>query len=156
MKFKITSLVSPRRHPLARARQLRVEDLAKEQFLIVPRSQVASVHDSIVQRCHAAGFAPTIALKVYLQQTILNFVAEGLGVAFVPASMRRSQIEGAVFKPVPDPLMIDQVLQKPVPDRVPLDMRTASANSIGRLIPSSLRPPKDLSTNHTSRPKLLR
>jgi DNA-binding transcriptional LysR family regulator len=103
-------VVLPRRHPLARARQLRVEDLAKEQFLIVPRSQVASLHDSIVQRCHAAGFAPTIALEVYLQQTILNFVAEGLGVAFVPASMRRSQIEGAVFKPVPDPPVIDQVL----------------------------------------------
>jgi DNA-binding transcriptional LysR family regulator len=103
-------VVLPRRHPLASSRKLKVEDLAKEQFLIVPRGQAASLHDSIVQRCHAAGFAPAISLEVYLQQTILNFVAEGLGVAFVPSSMRRSQIEGAVFKRVENPPLIDQVL----------------------------------------------
>ena len=76
----------------------------------MPRSLVASLHDSIVLRCRAAGFAPEIALEVYLQQTILNFIAEGLGVAFVPESMRRSNIEGAVFKKVNGPPMIDQVL----------------------------------------------
>jgi DNA-binding transcriptional LysR family regulator len=45
-----------------------------------------------------------------LQQTIVNFVAEGLGIAFVPASMQRSQIKGAVFRTVADPPMIDQLL----------------------------------------------
>jgi DNA-binding transcriptional LysR family regulator len=103
-------VVLPEDHRLARARRLRVEDLANERFLIVPRQQAPSLHDSIIRRCQAAGFAPIIALEVYLQQTIVNFVAEGLGIAFVPASMRRSQIAGARFKPVADPPFVDQVL----------------------------------------------
>jgi DNA-binding transcriptional LysR family regulator len=68
------------------------------------------LHDSIVQRCRAAGFMPKVGLEVYLQQTIINFVAEGLGVAFVPASMRRSQIKGATFKRVANPPMVEQTL----------------------------------------------
>jgi DNA-binding transcriptional LysR family regulator len=78
--------------------------------LIVPRDQVPSLHESIVQCCRAAGFDPVIGLEVYLQQTIVNFVAEGLGIAFVPASMQRSQIKGAVFRKVDNPPMIDQLL----------------------------------------------
>lgn len=103
-------LVLPDTHPLARVKSVAVERLADEPFLIVPRNQVAVLHDSIVQRCQAAGFTPKLGLEVYLQQTIINFVAEGLGVAFVPASMRRSQIKGATFKRVADPPMVEQML----------------------------------------------
>lgn len=103
-------LVLPDTHALARVKSVAVERLADEPFLIVPRHQVAVLHDSIVQRCQAAGFTPKVGLEVYLQQTIINFVAEGLGVAFVPASMRRSQIKGATFKRVADPPMVEQML----------------------------------------------
>jgi DNA-binding transcriptional LysR family regulator len=104
------SLVLPERHALAKARKIDVSDLAEERFLIVPRDQASSLHDSIVQCCRAAGFDPIIGLEVYLQQTIVNFVAEGLGIGFVPASMQRSQVKGAVFRKVDDPPMIDQLL----------------------------------------------
>jgi DNA-binding transcriptional LysR family regulator len=103
-------LVLPDRHPLAKSRKIKVEDLSQERFLIVPRDQVPSLHESIIQRCRTAGFDPIIGLEVYLQQTIVNFVAEGLGIAFVPASMQRSQIKGAVFRKVAEPPMIDQLL----------------------------------------------
>jgi DNA-binding transcriptional LysR family regulator len=103
-------LVLPERHRLAKTSKIRVEDLSDEPFLIVPHDQVPSLHEGVTQRCRAAGFEPTIALEVYLQQTIVNFVAEGLGIAFVPASMQRSQIKGAVFRRVADPPMIDQLL----------------------------------------------
>ncbi len=76
----------------------------------MPRSQAAALYDSIVRRCRAAGFDPIIGLEVYLQQTIVNFVASGLGIALVPASMQNSQIKGAVFKEIADPPMIDQFL----------------------------------------------
>jgi DNA-binding transcriptional LysR family regulator len=104
------NLVLPERHPLAKSRKIKVENLALERFLIVPRDQARSLHESIVQRCRAARFDPIIGLEVYLQQTIVNFVAEGLGIAFVPASMQRSQIKGAVFRKVDDPPTIDQLL----------------------------------------------
>lgn len=100
----------PEAHPLARSRKLRVESLAAERFLITPREQVPVLHDAILQRCRAAGFAPHIGLEVYLQQTIVNFVAEGLGVALVPASMQRSQIAGVRFKPIDDAPIVDQLL----------------------------------------------
>jgi DNA-binding transcriptional LysR family regulator len=103
-------LILPERHALAKSRKIKVEDLSQERFLIVPRDQVPSLHESIIQRCRAAGFDPIIGLEVYLQQTIVNFVAEGLGIAFVPASMQRSQIKGAVFRRVAEPPMIDQLL----------------------------------------------
>jgi DNA-binding transcriptional LysR family regulator len=103
-------LVLPDKHSLARVKSVAVERLAEELFLIVPRHQTAVLHDSIVQRCQAAGFTPKVGLEVYLQQTIINFVAEELGVAFVPASMRRSQIKGATFKRVADPPMVEQML----------------------------------------------
>jgi DNA-binding transcriptional LysR family regulator len=103
-------LVLPERHPLAKARKIEVKELAQERFLIVPRDQATSLHDSIVRCCRAAGFDPIIGLEVYLQQTIVNFVAEGLGIAFVPASMQRSQIKGAVFRKLDNPPMIDQLL----------------------------------------------
>jgi DNA-binding transcriptional LysR family regulator len=103
-------LVLPERHPLAKSRKIRTEDLAQERFLIVPRAQVPSLYDSIVQCCRAAGFEPVIGLEVYLQQTIVNFVAEGLGIAFVPASMQRSQIKGAVFRTLGDSPVIEQLL----------------------------------------------
>src|ERR1700743_1522528 len=103
-------LVLPEHHRLARSRKIRIEDLAPERFLIVPRTQVPSLYDSIVQCCRAAGFDPVIGLEVYLQQTIVNFVAEGLWLAFVPASIQRSQIKGAVFRKVDNPPTIDQLL----------------------------------------------
>lgn len=104
------SLVLPEGHRLTKSRRIAVKDLVDERFLIVPRNQASSLHDSIVQCCRAAGFDPVIGLEVYLQQTIVNFVAEGLGIAFVPASMQRSQIKGAVFRRVDNPPMIDQLL----------------------------------------------
>ncbi|MOA09198.1 DNA-binding transcriptional activator XapR [compost metagenome] len=36
----------------------------------------------------------------HLQQTIVNLVAEGLGVALVPDSMSRMQLPGAAFRPL--------------------------------------------------------
>jgi DNA-binding transcriptional LysR family regulator len=113
------SLVLPEHHRLSKARKIEVKDLAEERFLIVPHDQASSLHESIVRCCRAAGFDPMIGLEVYLQQTIVNFVAEGLGIAFVPASMQRSQIRGAVFRKVDNPPTIDQLLYWSIANKNP-------------------------------------
>jgi DNA-binding transcriptional LysR family regulator len=100
----------PEQHPLARSRRLKLENLSQERFLITPREQVPVLYDAVVQRCEAAGFTPMIGLEVYMQQTIVNFVAEGLGIAMVLASMQRSQAPGVRFKPIETPPIIEQVL----------------------------------------------
>ncbi|HEX4171063.1 MAG TPA: LysR family substrate-binding domain-containing protein, partial [Acetobacteraceae bacterium] len=95
---------------LAKKRRVDVGDLANETFLIVSHETAPSVYDVIIRRCQLAGFTPRIGLEVHLQQTIVSFVAEGLGVAFVPASMRRAHVQGAIFKSVTEPPTLDQIL----------------------------------------------
>jgi DNA-binding transcriptional LysR family regulator len=104
------SLVVPHDHPLAKRRRVDVGELANETFLIVPHEHAPSLYDGIVRRCQLAGFTPRIGLEVHLQQTIVSFVAEGLGIAFVPASMHRAHVQGAVFKSVSEPPTLDQLL----------------------------------------------
>ena len=104
------SVVLPLDHKFSRVRRLKVQSLSAESFLIVPREQARFLHDSVVQRCQSAGFTPKIGLEVYLQQTIVNLVAAGLGVAFVPSSMQKVQVKGTAFKTVDNPPMVDQLL----------------------------------------------
>ncbi|MCY1546221.1 LysR substrate binding domain protein [compost metagenome] len=58
--------------------------------------------------CQQQGFSPQIRLETHLQQTIVNLVAEGLGVSLVPDSMRRMQLSGAVFRPLRASPLIEQ------------------------------------------------
>ncbi len=104
------SLVVSHDHPLAKKRRVDVSNLAHETFLIVPHEHAPSLYDGIIRRCQLAGFTPRIGLEVHLQQTIVSFVAEGLGVAFVPASMRRAHVQGAISKSVTEPPTLDQIL----------------------------------------------
>lgn len=40
----------------------------------------------------------------------MNFVAEELGVAFVPGPLQKTRVKGVVFKAIDDPSMIDLFL----------------------------------------------
>jgi DNA-binding transcriptional LysR family regulator len=100
----------PRRHPLARARRVRVAQLAKEPFVIAAREVSEGLHAAIIEHCGTGGFAPDARFEVRLQQTVLSLVDEGAGVALVPASMQRAQLAGVVFKPLADAPSISQVL----------------------------------------------
>jgi DNA-binding transcriptional LysR family regulator len=135
----------PYNHPLAQAEPINVADLANERFLIVPRSQAAALHDSIVRRCQAAGFTPIIGLEVYLQQTIVNFVAEDMGIAFVPSSMKRTQVKGVVFKPIPNPPTVDLLLVWSRTNKNPcISGFLAIASALGS--PSNVEKPTEIRT----------
>lgn len=100
----------PSQHPLAQGAPPTLAAYADQPFLICPRHQAPLLFDSITRYCQSAGFTPQIRLQAYLQQTLINLVAEGLGVAFVPASVSRAQLAGVTYRPLPDPPSIDQVL----------------------------------------------
>ena len=104
------SLVVSHDHPLAKKRRVDVGELANEAFIIVPHEHAPSLYDGIIRRCQLAGFTPRIGLEVHLQQTIVSFVAEGVGIAFVPTSLHGAHFEGAVFKSVAEPPTLDQLL----------------------------------------------
>lgn len=65
---------------------------------------------AIVDHCQLGGFEPDIRFEVQLQQTVLSLVDEGVGVALVPASMRKARLAGVVFRPFVDAPMIEEVL----------------------------------------------
>ncbi|MDY7577974.1 LysR family transcriptional regulator [Herbaspirillum sp. RTI4] len=98
--------VLPHDHRLAQRELLHASDLAQESFIIFPRLIAPVEHDKIIHYCLAHGFRPRIQLETNLQQTIVNLVGEGLGVALVPNSMRAMHLDSTVFVPLAAPPMV--------------------------------------------------
>lgn len=89
--------VVPDKHHLAERKEISVAELAKERFITFPESTAPALHSAVMQCCRQEEFEPQVLVETHLQQTIVNLVAEGLGVALVPASMSRMQLAGARF-----------------------------------------------------------
>lgn len=78
----------PAKHRLAGAERIRLEDLAKDPFIVYPRANGRLLYDAIVAACGRAGFSPRIVQEAPQMASTVNLVAAGVGVALVPASMR--------------------------------------------------------------------
>ncbi|WP_134765201.1 LysR family transcriptional regulator [Nocardioides sp. 1609] len=107
--------VLPDTHPLADRRQIRLELLADEDFVIHPSSEQSSIHQVVLSACARAGFIPRSTLEVRETATLAVFVAAGLGVALVPAPARSLQLDGVAY--------VD------LATRVPIDLALARRNS---------------------------
>lgn len=102
--------VLPASHPLAGGSFIDAGALKDEHFVTFPRSTAPALHAAVTACCEQAGFEPNIHLETHLQQTIVNLVAAGFGVALVPDSMRRMQLPDAVFRPLRQSPRIEQGL----------------------------------------------
>lgn len=91
-------LAVPEQHPLAKARSPQLEAVLAEPLVIFPRRIVPSLHDAIFGLYHAKGRMPRVAQEAIQMQTIVNLVAAGLGVAWVPDSVREFQRAGVVYR----------------------------------------------------------
>jgi DNA-binding transcriptional LysR family regulator len=90
-------------HPLARRERLELAELLAEPLVIFPRRIAPSLHDAIFALYHAAGHVPQLAQEAVQMQTIVNLVSAGLGIAWVPASVRQFQRAGVVYHEVSAP-----------------------------------------------------
>jgi DNA-binding transcriptional LysR family regulator len=90
----------PRSHPLTRSAQnaLPLRALAGETFVVYRRGTGPGLYDSIIAACQAAGFSPRIGQEAPRVVATLNFVAAGLGVTIVPASLARMRMDGVVYR----------------------------------------------------------
>lgn len=100
----------PANHPLAKASHFSLELVSDEPFITVPRQSAPVLYDSILEQCLRAGFSPHIGLEVTVQQTVMNFVAHGAGVALIPASMEHGQLRGVVYRGLDNANQIENVL----------------------------------------------
>ena len=94
-------LALPEGHALAAAEAGAALDwhaLLDEPLVLFPRRSVASLYDAIVAMYHASGRTPRLAQEAIQMQTIVNLVSAGLGVAWVPASVRQFQRPGVVYR----------------------------------------------------------
>jgi DNA-binding transcriptional LysR family regulator len=100
----------PRAHPRARARVLKIAQLAGEAFVMAVGEVAPTLRKVIVGHCRDGGFEPDVRIEVQLQQTVLSLVNEGVGIALVPESMRKAQLADVVFRRLADAPLIEQVL----------------------------------------------
>ncbi|MGH2871354.1 MAG: LysR family transcriptional regulator [Solirubrobacteraceae bacterium] len=74
----------PPTHPLRRRRQVRMAELAGEQFISFREG--ARLRELLVGAGHQAGFEPRVTLESNESQRIRRLVGRGLGVAILPRS----------------------------------------------------------------------
>jgi DNA-binding transcriptional LysR family regulator len=72
--------------------------LAAETFILYRRPLGPGLYDRIIAACHAAGFSPQVGQEAPRILSTLSFVAAGLGVSIVPASLRRLQLDGVAYR----------------------------------------------------------
>jgi DNA-binding transcriptional LysR family regulator len=92
--------VLPAAHPLADADAVPLEVLRDEPFVTYPSHFRSVVHDAVEDACAAHGFKPLAAHEVAETSTLVSFVAAGLGVSLVPASVGNMTVEGAIYRPL--------------------------------------------------------
>ncbi len=92
--------VLPDTHPLAGADTVALERLAGEPFVTYPSHFRSVVHDAVENACAAHGFKPDAAHEVAETSTLVSFVAAGLGVSLVPASVANMTVRGAIYRPL--------------------------------------------------------
>ncbi|WP_375479323.1 LysR family transcriptional regulator [uncultured Jatrophihabitans sp.] len=92
--------VLPEAHPLAGRAKVKLADLRDEPFITYPSHHRSVVYESVIDACQRSGFAPSLVHEVGETSTLVSFVAAGLGVALVPASVQHLKITGAHYLPL--------------------------------------------------------
>jgi DNA-binding transcriptional LysR family regulator len=73
----------PTDHRLAAKKSVTLEDLAAEQFVIVPRSTGSPSYGQLYAICQKAGFEPKVVQEVSTITSQLNLIAFGMGIGLV-------------------------------------------------------------------------
>jgi DNA-binding transcriptional LysR family regulator len=90
--------VLPAHHPLVEQPTVSVGDLADQPLVAYSPHFRSVLHDAVERTCDAHGFMPKVAIEVKETATMIAFVAAGLGVALVPASVAHMRLSGAVYR----------------------------------------------------------
>ena len=92
----------PSAHELAHRTQIPLAALADDQFVLPPHSPPFGLRDQVVNLCQQAGFTPRVTQVVTHYPAIVGFVAAGLGLSILPASMQMLQQSGVIYRPLQD------------------------------------------------------
>lgn len=87
----------PVNHELAKMQLLPLRLLQGEPFAVVSRTVSPDYHERIMTICTEAGFYPEIRYELQHWLSVVSLVAQGMGVALVPAALQQSAVAGAAF-----------------------------------------------------------
>lgn len=76
------SLITPRRHRLARKRSIELGDLADEPLILFERGSTGRQH--VMDAFHALGLSPRVDMESTNTEIIVRMVEAGLGISIVP------------------------------------------------------------------------
>lgn len=79
-------LALPARHPLLKKRQIRLQDLKDERFLMHASPVGRGISDLLIESCQLSGFSPHVVYWGIETLPMLLMVEKGLGIAFAPKS----------------------------------------------------------------------
>jgi len=122
----------PREHPCASARTLRLSRLRDDEFVLFSRNVSPDYYQSIIATCLSAGFSPRVRHQVRHWLSVVSFVANGLGVALVPSTLKASNMAGAVFVPLREAKILSEtwcVWKADGPQRPALDTLIQAARA---------------------------
>ena len=101
-----TMLVAiPVGHPLAKNPKLKLADLAPQFFIGRSTKTYPGAREWLTETCQEAGFTPRILQEADSEPILMQFVADGLGVALLPEQTTGLPHEGVVFRPLVPPLL---------------------------------------------------
>ncbi|TIC82560.1 LysR family transcriptional regulator [Nocardioides sp. GY 10127] len=102
--------VLPAGHPSAGREAVDLAALAEESLVTHPSGHRSAMHERVLAACRAAGFSPREVLEVSETATLVVFVAAGMGVALVPASVQALRVDGVAYVPLARPETVELAL----------------------------------------------
>ena len=93
-------LAVPARHPLARQKRITLGALKEEPFVAMQIHEGVGFNAQVAEICATGGLSPRVAQRAGQFVALAGMVAGGLGIAFVPDSLRHLQIPDVVYRPL--------------------------------------------------------
>jgi DNA-binding transcriptional LysR family regulator len=112
-------LVVPAGHRLAREEAVGPQQMEGERLIAAPAAVAPTLRSAIAIYFATGGVVPFFGFEPRLQQTIVQLVAEGLGIALVPQSISAQLPAGTVSRPLIDAPEFDVVLCAPAASKSP-------------------------------------
>jgi DNA-binding transcriptional LysR family regulator len=116
-------VVLPKNHPLAGREEIKMIDLAHEEF--ISYREGARLRELLIGAAHEAGFTPKILLESNQSRRIRRLVGRGLGVAILPRSH-------AIGVGTNDPISVERLVDPPLARDITLAWRS------GRRLPPAV------------------
>jgi DNA-binding transcriptional LysR family regulator len=100
----------PAHHPLAKKAKIKLAELAPQFFIGMSARTHPGAREWLLEICRDAGFAGRILQEADGEPTAIRFVADGLGVAFIPEQVAGMPHEGVALRPLTPPLLRESTI----------------------------------------------